>query len=196
MGSYVYLVQPSEYIGTDVYKIGHTQQKNDERLKQYGKNYILIAQVAVSNSKIMEDKLMKVFKNNYTCHRPNEYFQGDLSKMLKDFLQVVSSDILHEMVIGNWRHNDLEAMPSYWVLKWIQKQNHGMVNRMYNRWFSTSKTVEQWWNSFPYQDKCNNKQFINICFKKSDKYFNGPIFVKNNDTYTLCSDTSQVKLIC
>lgn len=189
MGSYVYLVQPQNLLGTDVYKVGHTQQVNTTRHKQYGKNYILIAQVAVSNSSVIEQRLISVFKKKYTCHQPNEYFKGNVAEMLKDFLAVVSQDIFHASMIQNWRINQLEQMPAYWVLKWAQEYNPSWWQMWHNK-----HSPEHWWELFTYKTYCNNKTFNIICFKQHNKYYTKPLFQNCGEKYTLL-DTKDISLI-
>jgi hypothetical protein len=189
MGSYVYLVQPQNLLGTDVYKIGHSQQPNTSRHKQYGKNYILIAQVAVSNSSIIEQRLINVFRKKYACYRPNEYFRGNVAHMLKDFLSVVNEDIFHQSMIQNWRTNQLEKMPAYWILKWVQEYKPGW-------WilWNTKYTPEQWWDIFTYKTYCNNKTFNDICFQHPDRYYTKPLFDIHGSKYSLI-DVKDIRLV-
>ena len=85
----IYLIQPEELIGTDLYKIGISSKNNISRINSYKKNTIIIYVLECYNplnlEKIIKDKFKKVFK----LVAGNEYFEcNDLCFMKKNFINL------------------------------------------------------------------------------------------------------------
>lgn len=85
----VYLIQPCELIGTDRYKIGRSAKNDLSRMKGYKNGTRYISIMEVENDKHVERNLINHFNNTYKKIAGNEYFQGNESDMLKDFLDIV-----------------------------------------------------------------------------------------------------------
>lgn len=88
--NHVYLVQPSEYIGTTVFKLGITLGIKS-LMSRYGKDKIIYHFSRVTNREVTEKKLIKEFNKRYKIFRGNEYFSGDINDMLITFQEVVLS---------------------------------------------------------------------------------------------------------
>lgn len=89
---YIYLLIEREFISLKkpIYKIGRTNQSNNNRLKQYPKGSILLFQTICNNSIEIETLLIRWFKIKFT-HKPdigNEYFEGDFKKMIQEIYDV------------------------------------------------------------------------------------------------------------
>lgn len=89
---YIYLLIEREFISLKkpIYKIGRTNQSNNNRLKQYPKGSILLFQTICNNSIEIENLLIRWFKIKFT-HKPdigNEYFEGDFKKMIQEIYDV------------------------------------------------------------------------------------------------------------
>jgi hypothetical protein len=82
------LVQPEEYLNTQVYKIGRSGNYK-ERLKDYGKKVITYGVVAIANQKHIEDLLKIEFNDKFDLYRGKEYFRGDINDMKDTFLNLV-----------------------------------------------------------------------------------------------------------
>lgn len=91
--SYIYLLREREFIKTNenIYKIGRSNQNNDQRVKQYPKGSKLIIQTICSDCKLSENEIISVFKEKY-IHRNdigNEYFEGDVFEMRRDINKII-----------------------------------------------------------------------------------------------------------
>lgn len=84
----VYLCQPTEYIGSSIYKVGKSS-KDMKRMSDYGKDQNKIHVCKVSNMNRTEKKLKKIFTKRFTVARGDEYFEGDIREMTILFLQIV-----------------------------------------------------------------------------------------------------------
>ena len=109
---YIYLVYEREFIKTaePIYKLGKTKQINTKRFNQYPKSSILILQLYVSNCDKLENKLIKILKNNFTQRvRTNksfltqrkdigtEYFEGDIDEIKKIVFNICNLCDLNKM---------------------------------------------------------------------------------------------------
>jgi len=85
----IYLVQPSEYIGSNVYKIGYSSQENFIRLLSYGKNTKYICNLNCKNPLKLETIIKKDFIKKYRLIRGYEYFEGTEQEILNNFIELV-----------------------------------------------------------------------------------------------------------
>ena len=85
----IYLVQPSEYIGSNVYKIGYSLQKNFIRLLSYGRDTKYICNLNCKNPLKLETIIKKDFIKKYRLIRGNEYFEGSEQEILNNFIELV-----------------------------------------------------------------------------------------------------------
>lgn len=88
MTEYIYLLREREFIKTkeNIYKIGRTAQPNLCRLLSYPNGTQLLFQMYCYNSKLVENKLIKLFEKKYKLRKEigNEYFEGNCNNMIKD----------------------------------------------------------------------------------------------------------------
>ena len=96
----IYLLIEREFIKTNenIYKIGRTKRKIQQRLQGYPKGSKLIIYRHVSNTLIAERQLMAEFCNNFIqCkHIGNEYFSGDMNKMIEILETIAKNKFVHE----------------------------------------------------------------------------------------------------
>ena len=85
----IYLVQPSEYIGTNVYKIGYSLQENFTRLLSYGRYTKYICNLNCENPLKLETIIIQDFSQKYRLIRGYEYFEGSEQKILNNFIELV-----------------------------------------------------------------------------------------------------------
>lgn len=81
---HVYLIQPEEYLDTNIYKIGYTTEIS-VRIKSYGRNTKLLDSCEVENPQSVEQKLLNVFNRSFKRVKGEEYFQGEEDKIKHAF---------------------------------------------------------------------------------------------------------------
>jgi hypothetical protein len=88
---YIYLLQPAELVGTDRYKIGISSKSNLNRLRSYGLGTRYMFFMECENYMFIEDKLKESFKKcgYLKCIKGREYYQGEESVVMKEFLTIV-----------------------------------------------------------------------------------------------------------
>jgi len=80
----IYLIQPSELVGTDRYKIGRSTCGDIARVKngyRKGTRYIFILEC--KNNVDLEKKLIQEFNKKFELIAGAEYFKGDETNMKK-----------------------------------------------------------------------------------------------------------------
>ena len=80
----IYLIQPPDFVGTDIYKIGYSSKPDLSRCKDYGKGVRYICICECENPQELEKKLIIKFNEIFILHKGKEYFRGDKSKMRKE----------------------------------------------------------------------------------------------------------------
>jgi hypothetical protein len=85
----VYLIQPEELLGTNRYKLGCSSKANLDRLKSYKRNSHLLCSYKCTDPFQTENRLKAVFASKFTKVAGNEYFQGNESEMVKEFMSIV-----------------------------------------------------------------------------------------------------------
>ncbi len=75
MSGYVYFVQPCDMVGSNEYKIGMSQLDNLSRAKSYGNGTRYLCILDCGDARYVEKELLRVFHDNYTCIKGNEYFE-------------------------------------------------------------------------------------------------------------------------
>jgi len=88
---YTYLVQPAQLRNTNRLKFGKSDTNNDDRLKSYGKETVIIRKFNTINTKLVEDNLKMRFKKIFKYVCGNEYFEGDIVEMIEVFDMVCST---------------------------------------------------------------------------------------------------------
>ena len=71
---WLYLVQPSEYIGTTIFKIGRTKNIS-RRMNAYGPERKEYRKVYVDDMYTAESGLIDLFYDAFDLYRGNEYFE-------------------------------------------------------------------------------------------------------------------------
>lgn len=77
----VYLLQCSEDLGTDIYKIGMTNISNGSRVSSYGEKANIIKIRECNNPKEVEHNIIEVFNSCFNLARRKEYFEGIMKKL-------------------------------------------------------------------------------------------------------------------
>lgn len=85
-------MQPSCYIGTDVYKIGRFKNLNLSRPKSYGLNSKPYLINYCYNHIEVENQLIQKFNKNFELVQGREYFRGSLKSMVLIFNSIVSDN--------------------------------------------------------------------------------------------------------
>jgi hypothetical protein len=95
--SFIYLVQDGEFINTDIYKIGKTQQdKHDarkiNRIQHYSLGTVIyyIEQVNPLFVDVIESLLISKFSQKYKRIHGREWFRGDINDMIFDIKVLLS----------------------------------------------------------------------------------------------------------
>ena len=97
--NYIYLLQEKEFIKTNIYKIGITQEIN-----QYPENSSILFQLDCNN--ISEEQIIKQIIKQFTenfiqrTNIGNEYFEGDSKKMI-NMINIIYLTIKNERSLCN-----------------------------------------------------------------------------------------------
>ena len=86
----VYLIQPPQYIGTNIYKAGCSRSQKLTRCKSYGKDTIMWGLEPCKYPFDVEKKLLERFRRKFKLVRGNEWFKGDIYEMKEEFTYVVN----------------------------------------------------------------------------------------------------------
>ena len=95
----IYLLQPSEYVGTSIYKIGYSGKTSLDRCHtgyKKGSRYLCINECI--NPIILENKIKKDFNNKFKLVVGREYFEGDEENIKLSFRKLVEE---HEIEYPN-----------------------------------------------------------------------------------------------
>jgi len=85
---FVYLCQPTDFVGTDVYKPGRTSG-DKLRMSAYGKDRNELQMNHVTDSVRTEAMILAAFNEHFECVQGVEYFRGDYKKMRDVYLQTI-----------------------------------------------------------------------------------------------------------
>ena len=85
----IYLLQPREYIETNVYKIGLSHKNDLKRCLSYGKDTKFISIHECKNPRVIENIIKDEFNNKFEKCRGQEYFKGNISEIYKLFNRLV-----------------------------------------------------------------------------------------------------------
>jgi len=84
----IYLIQPCELVGTKRYKIGISNKSDLSRVLSYKKGSRYLCILDCNNPNIIEKCLKDSFNKKYNLIAGNEYYEGDESEILYDFLMI------------------------------------------------------------------------------------------------------------
>jgi len=124
----VYLIQPGLVNGSKIFKIGYSLKSNLNRIISYGKNTIPYIIYECNNPKLLEKKLIYEFNKNYILTHGNEYFSGDINKMIKNF-----SSICNEYGANEFNIPKLEPVNILRPLKIFNYNNNNYRLTFYDR---------------------------------------------------------------
>ena len=82
----VYLIQTTEYIGTNIYKISCSITNDLEKLKKShnkGTRFIIVHEC--DNPFDIKKKIKVNFKRKFNLVRGNDYFEGNYKDIIKEF---------------------------------------------------------------------------------------------------------------
>jgi hypothetical protein len=108
---YIYLLQDGKFIGTNVFKVGRTEQTSQEkaltRFAAYTPGTVVhyIRNVDVHSLHAIENTIIRLFSENYKLAKGKEWFTGDPAQMRSDIDNVINTyqnDPFASMVIENW----------------------------------------------------------------------------------------------
>jgi len=86
----VYILQPKEYIGTNIYKIG-CSRRNIKRVDEYKKGKRVIVILNTTKPFKLESMIKKIFKEKFKLVKGSEYFSGDENLIKKQFFEIIES---------------------------------------------------------------------------------------------------------
>lgn len=87
---YIYIVQPEEYLGTDIYKIGRTWSPK-QRFREYGEKHKVIECKRVTNMYKCEQMILSNLNesDDYKLVRGKEYFEGVLEDIMYYYKEAI-----------------------------------------------------------------------------------------------------------
>ena len=115
MSGIVYLIQPYEFLNTNIYKIGCSKCSNLSRVKngyKKGTRYIHISECYYPFK--LENKIKIEFKSKYTLKQGREYFEGDEINIINDFINIIhnytinKNEFINNNTITNNKNINLE----------------------------------------------------------------------------------------
>lgn len=109
----VYILQPSELLGTNRYKIGCSTNISLSRcINGYNKGSKYISINYCEFPFKLENELKKKFKENFTLISGKEYFEGDIFKMLNIYFDIIinANEIYKKQIEEKERKIDEEKL--------------------------------------------------------------------------------------
>ncbi len=87
----IYLVQPAELIGTERFKFGCSENTELDRVKKgYKKGTRYLNIMECKNPYDLEKKIKNIFNEKFKKIAGNEYFEGNETDMLNEFIKVAN----------------------------------------------------------------------------------------------------------
>lgn len=83
----IYLIQPSELVGTNRYKIGMSNNPNLDRCKTYKKGSRYLCIMECMNPLVLELDMKQEFKKIFLLIAGTEYFEGSEKLLLTKFME-------------------------------------------------------------------------------------------------------------
>lgn len=84
----VYLIQPTEFLCTNVYKIGMSDKTNVSRLYSQGADSRCIFVMECNLAKQLETNIKNTFKQKFKIYKGSEYFEGDELEITNLFIKL------------------------------------------------------------------------------------------------------------
>ena len=87
----VYLIQPTEFVRTDVYKVGCSLKDALTRINTgYHKGTVPLLVEHVDDPAEVEKLIVRCFAERFVCRMGREYFEGDVDAMMRCFKAVTT----------------------------------------------------------------------------------------------------------
>jgi hypothetical protein len=87
----IYLIQPCEFINSNIYKIGCSSKADLSRCKNgYGKGTRYICIQECNNPFELEKNIKNSFNNKYKLYKGKEYFEGNEKSMYDEFIKILT----------------------------------------------------------------------------------------------------------
>lgn len=117
----VYLIQPTEFLCTNVYKIGMSDKTNVSRLYSQGADSRCIFVMECNLAKQLETNIKNTFKQKFKIYKGSEYFEGDELEITNLFIKLCmdhrSQFCLSKFSIQNEKETDKENLEHALVKK-------------------------------------------------------------------------------
>jgi hypothetical protein len=121
-----YFIQPAEFIGTNKYKIGMSRNKNMNRIKNgYKKGTLWINVAEVADPVGIEKLIKKSFKKKFTLVSGYEYFSGNETEMLYEFIRIICFD-----KSKNNNADNIIKIQKWWIEN-VKKENKKQNDNLY-----------------------------------------------------------------
>jgi hypothetical protein len=89
---YVYLIQPAQFLGTNIFKVGCSTLQNMSRVNNgYKRGSHIMACLTCKDPKFTESFILKIFRQKFTLFTGNEYFMGDFDDIFICFRDTFDS---------------------------------------------------------------------------------------------------------
>ena len=200
----IYFIQPHEFIGTDIYKIGMSEKMGYKRVIQgYKKNTEIICVFKCSNPKEIESKIINIFTIKYKLYKGREYFQGNCNDMLVIFNQLIGKYIQDNIT----NKGSIFSEKHIYCKKLILNEKSSYKNKCYYLLNNDSNTfnldifennlyiekLKEWFNNIKQIinfedtqllltqkeiDEIHKKYGYNISINKKDEVINNITFIK------------------
>lgn len=179
----LYLIQPFEYLNTNVYKIGcsHKQSPYDRIVSGYKKGTDIYVFTKCENPFQLEDKLKKKFNKYFKLFKGREYFEGNINDMIIIFINITyEHKYLYEetKLISNM---EIEINNNINIINTLTIQNEKLNNQIsFNRNFinkenfNNSNLIQKlkYDNSILNDNNYKLRLSINGKDEKINKYYN------------------------
>jgi hypothetical protein len=119
---YIYILQPKQYVGTTIYKIGMSSLGDLSRMKSYGKGTRYIGMAEVGRDYLaVERKLIRLFNEHFTLARGREYFEVDDEVTARRLFLSTTMDVLETPNPPTTSMGTTETIP--------HSSDHGLFSR-------------------------------------------------------------------
>lgn len=129
-----YLVQPAEYLGTNIFKMGLTRATEPpyKRLKDYKEGTIVYLTLLINAVNIFERLMRYDFERKFKLYKGKEYFEGDYKDMKDEIMKYYNKINEYQISLKNENKKIIEE---YNIEKSKKKYtceipNHPLINYM------------------------------------------------------------------
>jgi hypothetical protein len=134
MYHFLYLIQTSKDLYTNIYKIGKTTQLPEERFKGYDKESYPLRISLVDNCSERETELILLFNNKFKLNRGREYFEGDIEEMIFEFCNLCNQK---EIIKNTLKQFDI--MKTNEIIQFCNSRKIEKINKDTNIYLNTIK---------------------------------------------------------